>query len=513
MADTVALPTSPLAAPRPGELIAGKYRLERELGRGAMGTVWAAVHVTLGQRVAIKLISADASRSPEARQRFGVEAKAAARLRSRHAVQVYDDGETPEGTPYIVMEYLEGETLEQRLHRERGIPLSDAVRITTHVGRALARAHAQGVVHRDLKSGNIFLAKMDDDELGWIAKVLDFGVAKVLSEVNAPSTTRTGTIVGTPLFMSPEQIRGAKAVDHRADLYSLGIVFYNMVTGAHAFDGPSYSDVLVAICSEALPDLRASAPWLSPAIKLWFDKACAREREARFQSADEMVEALQEAAGPGARHSRPSLHEDVAGPSGTLLGHVPPHAAATVLAAQGAELRAAASQRTPGDARHAGDVTPSATPAGAEHNALRGRRDSLWLWAAAGVGLAATTMALGLLVTRSHPSAPTPKRAAALTAGHGAALARPAPVAPPAPATPSPLTGAGEAPAIPAPPVTTSTPERTPSSEVAAETRVRRAPGRHPSSSPTPTAGREAATAARSAPVSPGAPGTPDMGF
>src|SRR5689334_6920140 len=172
MSDTVVLHSSPFGDFRAGEVIADKYRLEHELGRGAMGTVWAAVHVTLGQKVAIKLISAEQAGSNEARLRFGLEAKAAARLKSRHVVQVYDSGHTADGTPYIVMEYLEGQTLEERLAEQRDLGLEEAVRITTHVGRALARAHAQGIVHRDLKSGNIFIAKSDDDEQGWVAKVL-----------------------------------------------------------------------------------------------------------------------------------------------------------------------------------------------------------------------------------------------------------------------------------------------------------------------------------------------------
>jgi serine/threonine protein kinase len=331
MSDTVVLPQSPLAGFRQGDIIAAKYRLDHELGRGAMGTVWAATHTTLGQRVAIKLISGEQARSPEARHRFSLEAKAAARLKSRHAVQVYDDGETPEGFPYIVMEYLEGETLEARLDRQKDLGLPEAVRITSHVGRALARAHARGIVHRDLKSGNVFIARTDDDELGWVAKVLDFGVAK-LADMASASTTKTGTIVGTPLFMSPEQIRGASYVDHRADLYSLGMVFYNMVTGIHAFNGPSYSDVLVAICTEPLPDIREKAPWLPQTIGAWFAKACARELPDRFQSADEMIEALRDAAGAHSRLSRPSVPEDVSGPSGTLMGHVPPHAMATIQA-------------------------------------------------------------------------------------------------------------------------------------------------------------------------------------
>jgi len=268
MSDTVVLEGSPVGGFRPGVVIADKYRLEAEIGRGAMGTVWSAIHVTLGQKVAIKLIAAEQLGSNEARLRFGLEAKAAARLKSRYVVQVYDSGHTADGTPYIVMEYLDGQTLEQRLGTQRDVSLGEAVRITTHVGRALARAHSQGIIHRDLKSGNIFIAKSDDDELGWVAKVLDFGVAKII-DAHAPSATKTGTIVGTPLFMSPEQIRGASQVDHRADLYSLGMVFYNMVTGSHAFDGPSYSDVLVSICTQTLPSIRNAAPWLPPEVASW----------------------------------------------------------------------------------------------------------------------------------------------------------------------------------------------------------------------------------------------------
>jgi eukaryotic-like serine/threonine-protein kinase len=464
MSDTVLLPSSPVLGQRPGDVIAGKYRLERELGRGAMGTVWSAMHATLGQRVAIKLIAGDQSRSPEARQRFSIEAKAAARLRSRHVVQVYDDGETPDGTPYIVMEYLEGQTLEERLDGQQDLGLGEAVRITTHVGRALARAHAQAVVHRDLKSGNIFIAKSEDDELGWVAKVLDFGVAKVLNEVAGPSATKTGTIVGTPLFMSPEQIRGAASVDHRADLYSLGMVFYNMVTGSHAFDGPSYSDVLVAICTEALPDIRMAAPWLPPALRVWFEKACARERDDRFQSADEMVEALQEAAGPGARLSRPSVPEEVGGPSGTLVGHVPPHSARTILAGDfGEHPRAAphalrAPQVDAPSAPRQGNAPRTDSRGPATSHAMHA---SLWLWGASGAGLAVATVALALVIGRTTSrSEGSPKTESTATRTIVAA-----PSSPPVPAgratpAPAPTTAdvAANSPPANAPETLTTTP-------------------------------------------------------
>ncbi|HEY6727772.1 MAG TPA: protein kinase [Polyangiaceae bacterium] len=280
---------------RGGNILHGKYRLERELGRGAMGTVWSAIHLSLDQRVAIKVISSDYANSAEAIHRFHTEAKAAAKLRSRYVVQVYDDGETPEGLPYIVMEYLEGESLEDRIVRSGDIPLAEAVRIATHVGRALARAHSRGIVHRDLKPANIFITRNDDDEMGWVAKVLDFGIAKV-DDNREKSTTKTGTVLGTPLFMSAEQVRGASSVDARTDLYSLGMVFFNMLTGKYAFEGSSFGDLLVSICTNPLPKLSQHAPWVSQSLDNWFQKACAREVDARFQSADEMIDELYAAA-------------------------------------------------------------------------------------------------------------------------------------------------------------------------------------------------------------------------
>ena len=323
MSDTAILSEGFPSHIQPGLVIAGKYRLEEEIGRGSMGTVYRAVHLTLGQRVAIKLISGEHLQSPEARKRFGVEAKAAAKLRSRHVVQVYDDGETPEGNPYIVLEYLEGETLEQRLEREHDLPLADAVRVVTHVGRALARAHAQGIVHRDLKPANIFLVKSEDDEVGWIAKVLDFGIAK-LDNQGEKGTTQAGTVLGTPLFMSPEQVRGASSVDHRADLYSLGMCLFHMLSGEYAYYSPNYSDILVGICTLPLPLLRDSSPWLPDSVEHWFQRACAKEPLERFQSADEMTEALQAAAGgAGALSKHKSFAEGRIAPE-TLVGYATP---------------------------------------------------------------------------------------------------------------------------------------------------------------------------------------------
>lgn len=531
MSDTVVLENPPTGEFRMGEVIADKYRLERELGRGAMGTVWAAVHVTLGQKVAIKLIAAEQAASNEARLRFGLEAKAAARLKSRHVVQVYDSGHTADGTPYIVMEYLDGQTLEERLGEQRDMGLEEAVRITTHVGRALARAHAQGIVHRDLKSGNIFIAKSDDDEQGWVAKVLDFGVAK-LTDSSAPSTTKTGTIVGTPLFMSPEQIRGASQVDHRADLYSLGMVFYNMVTGSHAFDGPSYSDVLVAICTEELPPIRKAAPWISPELGRWFEKACARERNDRFQSADELVEALQEAAGPATRAGRASVPDD--GPSSTLLGHIPPHAAATIQMANVPRAVVAARAAAPpvaisvepdrGDGgtlrsqANSGGDRAIVTPEVVGTKPRPSRKQPLILWAATGVGLGVMVLLVTALVTRlgSSPAprdaGPTPVRAEPPPA---AEIPSP-PALPPAPAPPRAL----PPPRTPAtadatPPAAAESP-REPAKEDRKASRTPRPPRAsrpaEPPRAPPPAAAPPAAVP-KPAPAPAPAKGAPDMGF
>src|SRR5689334_7524736 len=322
MSDTAILPEGMPSHIRPGLVIGGKYRLEQEIGKGSMGTVYRAVHVTLGQRVAIKLISGEHLQSTEARKRFSVEAKAAAKLRSRHVVQVYDDGETAEGNPYIVLEFLEGETLDQRLEREHDIPLADAVRIVAHVSRALARAHAQGIVHRDLKPANIFLVRSEDDEVGWIAKVLDFGIAKLESH-GEKGTTQAGTVLGTPLFMSPEQVRGASSVDHRADLYSLGMCLHHMLTGEFCFYSPNFSDILIAICTQPLPLLRSKAPWVPEAVEQWFQRACAKEPLERFQSADEMTEALAAAAGASLLQKHKSFPEGRIAPE-TLVGYAAP---------------------------------------------------------------------------------------------------------------------------------------------------------------------------------------------
>ncbi|MGE0326090.1 MAG: serine/threonine protein kinase [Polyangiaceae bacterium] len=408
-----------------GQLISGKFRLGSVLGLGAMGTVWSAYHEALDQTVAIKLIAKEYSQSREARHRFRVEATAAAKLRSRFVVQVYDSGETDEGLPYLVMEMLSGETLERRLDHGP-VPLEDVVRITAMVARGLSLAHQQGIVHRDLKPANIFLAHSEDDG-GEVAKVLDFGIAKV-SDVNQnTSTTRTGTVLGTPQFMSPEQVRGLKSVDSRADIYSLGMVVYNMLTGRLAFEGEAFGDLLLTICTKDLPSVHDAAKWLPRELDVWFYRCCARDPDDRYQTADEAAEALLEASGLGG--SLGSLNTIVAGGNsivhGTLSGSVPPPRSdmATLLG-----TGAAPAPPGPGSApppplptapRYLGTIgTSSVMDVGPASRALPRPR---WI----GVGAAAALLlgfgGVWLVRTLTTPSA-EPTAAAAQTAGPATAL-------------------------------------------------------------------------------------------
>ncbi len=306
----------------PGAIVAGKYRLEALIGEGGMGSVWAAVHTGLGQPVAIKFVSKEFVRSSEALRRFDAEAKAAAQLRSRHVVQVFDNGTLEDGTPYIAMELLRGENLYSRVHRAGPVPLAETVDILSQCCKALGRAHAAGIVHRDIKPDNVFLAQSADDEAG-LVKVLDFGIAKFAAGPNDQSATRTGAVLGTPLYMSPEQARGLKTIDHRTDLYSLGLVGYTLLTGNLAFSSESFGDLLLQICTAPLPSLCANAPWLPPGMEAWFQRACARDPKDRYGSAQELADALRAASDGSLR--APAIPA-AAAPSGSFGAGSPAHA-------------------------------------------------------------------------------------------------------------------------------------------------------------------------------------------
>ena len=283
-------------------LVAGKYELIKMIGRGGMGSVWEGRHTSLGTQVAIKFIEAEYADNEEARKRFDNEARSAAALQSKHAIQVHDHGVTEDGKPYIVMEYLHGEPLDKRLERVRRLPLQDTARIMQQVCRALGKAHELGIVHRDLKPENIYLVRTeeDDDE---IAKVLDFGIAKMktTAEQGVSSSTRTGAVLGTPYYMSPEQARGLRTIDHRTDLWSLGVIAFKCVTGSLPFEGESLGDLLVKICTAPLPVPSRTAPGIPPSFDAWFARALDREPARRFTTAQELSDALALACGVSVR--------------------------------------------------------------------------------------------------------------------------------------------------------------------------------------------------------------------
>jgi len=274
-----------------GAEIAGRFRLERKLGEGGMGEVWTAIHMTLDVPCAVKFIHAEAASNTVARARFEREAKAAAKLRSAHVVQILDYGVCGE-VPYIAMEYLEGEDLRERLRHHPRLTPRDTARIVSEVGKALAKAHSAGIIHRDLKPENVFLVK---DEDGEVAKVLDFGVAKQTQSLEAHTTT--GALLGTPYYMSPEQAQGTKAVDHRSDLWSLAVLTYRSLTGVLPFQSQALGDLLIKIVTGPLPVPSHVAADLPPAFDQWWARAAQRDPNYRFQSAKELVTSLRVALG------------------------------------------------------------------------------------------------------------------------------------------------------------------------------------------------------------------------
>jgi serine/threonine-protein kinase len=247
MVSSIAMPTGEAA---PADVIAGRYELTRELARGGMGAVWFARDRGLERDVALKLILAEGADSTSAVERFTREARLLASLSSRHVVHVFDFG-VDGRSPFLVMELLHGEDLGARLKRQGRLTPEETAHLSGQIARALAGAHERGLVHRDLKPGNVFLAQIDGEE---VVKVLDFGIAKSLDfAVDGGELTKTGALVGTPQYMSPEQIRAAKRVDHRSDLWSLAVVLYRCLTGQLAFSGGSLGDLVMATRATVFP--------------------------------------------------------------------------------------------------------------------------------------------------------------------------------------------------------------------------------------------------------------------
>jgi len=294
------------------QVLAGRYRLDRQLGKGGMGSVWLAEHLTLNSWVAVKLMDPSIASTVEGAERFKREAQAAASLRSAHVVQVLDYG-VHEDTPFLVMELLQGQSLADCLEREKRLSPERALSVITQVARAIGRAHAGGIVHRDLKPDNIFLVREDDHE---IAKVLDFGIAKATGPRFGGTETRTGVTMGTPYYMSPEQAEGKKALDFRSDLWSLAVIACECMTGTRPFDGETFGELLLNICARPIVPPSQQGFFL-PGFDEWFAKGANRDPQMRFASAQELAASLADVVSGRAKPALLSVPQ-ATGPHATL---------------------------------------------------------------------------------------------------------------------------------------------------------------------------------------------------
>jgi serine/threonine protein kinase len=304
--------------PSEGELIAGKYRVERTLARGGMGAVYLARHVELDQLMAVKMMLPEAAKNPEAVTRFMREARAAVKIKSNHVVRVTDVGTLPSGLPYMAMEYLEGKDLREVLAERGRLPLEEAAEYMLQALEALAEAHARGIVHRDLKPGNLFLTQGPDGTP--VVKVLDFGISKVITGTLATSDplTKNAALMGSPLYMSPEQMKASRNVDMRADIWAIGVMFYELLTGDVPFKGDSLPELCAVIVLDgATPKARDVVPELPEGVDELIGRCLARKRDERFANAAEVARALAPFAPERARVSVDRV-TDALGPLASL---------------------------------------------------------------------------------------------------------------------------------------------------------------------------------------------------
>ncbi|MGO8997300.1 MAG: serine/threonine protein kinase [Polyangiaceae bacterium] len=276
-----------------GQLIDSKYRIVRMLGEGGMGAVYEGQNVRIGHRVAIKVLHAEIATRKDVLERFEREAQAAGKIGSDHIVEVYDLGELPDGARYMVMEYLDGENLSSRVQSTGRMPASAIAPVLMQLLEGLGAAHAAGIIHRDLKPDNIFLVR-DKKTGGDFVKIVDFGVSKFnqSSPDSVMSMTRTGAVIGTPYYMSPEQAKGSKHTDHRSDLYSVGVVLFECATGQVPFQADTFNELMFKIVLEPPPDPETLVQGLDPRFAAIIRKAMAREPDARYQNAAEFQQAI-----------------------------------------------------------------------------------------------------------------------------------------------------------------------------------------------------------------------------
>lgn len=277
------------AMPKVGDVIAGKYRLEKVAGEGGMGIVYAAEHLVLRQRVAVKVLLPDAATSDAVVERFSREAQAAARIQSEHVARVMDAGSLASGAPFLVMEFLEGCDLCELLALEGKLSPKEVADVMLQALEALAHAHAVGIVHRDLKPANLFLHTRPDGSN--VVKMLDFGISKAKAQPGDKKLTGHA-VLGSPVYMSPEQLRNSKEIDGRADLWSLGVVAYELLCGKLPFDGDGVGEIFAAILEQRAIPVCERNPKVPPELAAIIDKCLERNVEDRWSDAAALAKAV-----------------------------------------------------------------------------------------------------------------------------------------------------------------------------------------------------------------------------
>ncbi len=414
------------------------YEVRSILGEGGMGAVYLAEHPFMGRKAAIKVLRRELAEDRGLVERFMNEARAANAIHHPNIIDIIDVGLLPSGIPYLMMEFLEGESLAKRIERQGRLPVADAVAVATQTASALDAAHDKGIVHRDLKPDNLYLVPDDGRPFGAKVKVLDFGIAKLRGELSGTGAkTQSGSVMGTPPYMSPEQCRGiTEEIDHRTDVYALGIILYEMLVGAPPFMSAGWGEVVLMHVTKPVPSLRAKNADVPAELEAVILKALAKLSGDRWASMDELDAALRKSIGARPRGFASGLKTGAgAAPSGTGASSTRTRTPTTLGSSSG-EVTPGASigSGSGGDARGGDEGAPPRAPLW--------RRPALLL----GGGVALAAVIAALTVSERREPAATPN----LATGAAATLAAPAPTTATVPAPLPPV--AAPPPIAPAPP-------------------------------------------------------------